>query len=464
MSFAFQPPEITSGEMYTGPGAGPMLAAGAAWDALASELQSTAATYGSIVEGLTNDAWTGPSSVAMATAAAPYAAWISATAAQAKVAAGQARAAAGAYETAFAAVVPPPEIAANRAQLAMLVATNIFGQNTAAIAAVEAEYGEMWAQDATAMFGYAASSAAASQLTPFAEPPPTTNAAGLASQAAAVGEAGGVASGTSAVTNALPAAAALSSNPIADFLRPFGDAARAYMAFWDGVLNTLTGSPSAGPLWQNTFGIFADIGRFSTVANDTMSVPNLAMTEFKYFYNPSAGALDIPKSSLGAGLGMRSAGLASAVSAGVGDANVVGKLSVPPSWASATPAIRMASNVLPATSLAAAPAAGIPGSLVGQMALGAMTGGALGSVAPQVLSGSGARVRANGGKGTIEPVKLDDVIARLQKEPEAVQHWNVDKAGLDALLDRLSKKPGIHTVHVSSGDKPKVTLPDAHSS
>jgi PPE-repeat protein len=462
MSFAFRPPEVTSAEMYTGPGAGPMLAAAAAWDALGSELQSAAAAYGSIVEGLANDAWAGPSSVAMATAAAPYVAWMSATSAQAKAAAGQARAAASAYETAFAAVVPPPEIAANRTELSMLLATNIFGQNTAAIAATEAEYGEMWAQDATAMLGYAASSAAASQLTPFTDPPPTTNAAGLAGQAAAVGETGGAASATSAVANALPAAAAL-SNPIADFLRPFGDTARAYMAFWDGVLNTLTGSPLAGPLWQNTFGIFADIGRFSTVANVSMSVPNLGMTEFKYFYNPSAGALDIPKSSLGAGLGIRPAGLASAVSAGVGDADVVGKLSVPPSWASATPAIRMAGNVLPATTLAAAPAAGIPGSLLGQMALGAMTGGAVGSVTPQVLSGSGARARANGGKGTIEPVKLDDVIARLQKEPEAVQHWNVDKAGLDDLLERLSKKPGIHTVHVSSGDKPKVTLPDAHS-
>ena len=52
-------------------------------------------------------------------------------------------------------------IAANRTQLASLVATNIFGQNTPAIAANEAQYGEMWAQDATAMYGYAANSAAA---------------------------------------------------------------------------------------------------------------------------------------------------------------------------------------------------------------------------------------------------------------------------------------------------------------
>ena len=52
--------------------------------------------------------------------------------------------------------VPPPVIAANRAQLMALIATNFFGQNTPAIAATEAHYSEMWVQDATAMYGYAA--------------------------------------------------------------------------------------------------------------------------------------------------------------------------------------------------------------------------------------------------------------------------------------------------------------------
>ncbi|MCV7061583.1 PPE domain-containing protein [Mycolicibacterium vaccae] len=64
---------------------------------------------------------------------------------------------AGAYEAAFAATVPPAVVAENRIQLAMLVATNFFGQNTPAIAATEAAYAEMWAQDAAAMYGYAAS-------------------------------------------------------------------------------------------------------------------------------------------------------------------------------------------------------------------------------------------------------------------------------------------------------------------
>jgi PPE-repeat protein len=67
--------------------------------------------------------------------------------------------------------VPPPIIAANRSLLMALVATNLFGQNTPAIAAAETQYAQMWAQDAAAMYGYAGSSASATTLTPFTPPP-----------------------------------------------------------------------------------------------------------------------------------------------------------------------------------------------------------------------------------------------------------------------------------------------------
>ena len=187
MDFGALPPEINSGRMYTGPGSGSMLAAAAAWDGLAGQLRSTAASYSSAISGLTAD-WQGPSSVAMAAAAAPYAAWMSATAAQAEQTAAQARAAAAAYETAFAATVPPPVITANRAALASLLATNIFGQNTAAIATTEAQYAGMWARDAAAMYGYAGQSAVASHVTPFTPPPQTTDPGGLAAQSATVAQ------------------------------------------------------------------------------------------------------------------------------------------------------------------------------------------------------------------------------------------------------------------------------------
>ncbi len=146
MDYGALPPEVNSARMYAGPGSVSILDASAAWDGLATELRSTASSYSGVISGLTA-AWAGPSAATMAAAAAPYAVWLNGTAAQAEQAANQARSAAAAYEIAFAATVPPPVVAANRAELTSLIATNILGQNTAAIAANEAQYARMWAQD-----------------------------------------------------------------------------------------------------------------------------------------------------------------------------------------------------------------------------------------------------------------------------------------------------------------------------
>jgi PPE-repeat protein len=193
--------------MYAGAGVGPMLAAAAAWDTLATELGTTAASYGSAITELTTGPWLGPTSMSMTAAATPYVAWLNATAVQAEQAATQAKAAAVAYETAFAMTVPPPVIAANRAQLMMLIATNFFGQNTPAIAATEAHYAQMWAQDATAMYGYSGDSTAASKVASFTSPPHTTNPAGAPGQTPAVSH------GTGSSTTAMPAPTAPSTTP-----------------------------------------------------------------------------------------------------------------------------------------------------------------------------------------------------------------------------------------------------------
>ena len=225
MDYGALPPEINSGRMYAGPGAGSMLAAAAAWDGLAAELESAASSYGSVISALTGGPWVGPSSTAMAAAAAPYVAWMGATAGQAELAAAQAQTAAGAYAAAFAATVPPPEIAANRALLMTLIATNIFGQNTPAIAATEAQYAEMWAQDAAAMYGYAATSAAATaQVTPFTAAPQTTDLAGLAAQGAASAQSAGssvstgVQSALSQLTSAITGALQNLASPLSSLL------------------------------------------------------------------------------------------------------------------------------------------------------------------------------------------------------------------------------------------------------
>lgn len=170
-----------------------MMAAAAAWDKMAAELSSAEAGYQAVINGLVGEGWMGPASNAMAAAAAPYVVWMGATAARAEQAAMQAKAAAAAFDAAYAMTVAPPLIVANRTQLATLVATNILGQNAAAIAATEAHYGQMWAQDAAAMYGYAASSATATKVTPFSAPREVVNPAGEGAQQGAVAQATGTA-------------------------------------------------------------------------------------------------------------------------------------------------------------------------------------------------------------------------------------------------------------------------------
>ncbi|OBG29147.1 hypothetical protein A5673_05085, partial [Mycobacterium sp. E3198] len=209
MDYGALPPEINSGRLYSGPGPESLLVAARAWNGLAAELFSAADSFQSMIADLSGTSWQGPASESMTAAATPLVAWMSATGAQAQQSATQAMAAVAAFDAAFAAVVPPAVIATNRAQLATLIATNLLGQNTPAIMANEAQYAEMWAQDASAMYGYAANSASAATLTPFASPRQATNPAGTASQAAAVTQAASTPVGTveqelSQLVSALP--------------------------------------------------------------------------------------------------------------------------------------------------------------------------------------------------------------------------------------------------------------------
>lgn len=455
MDFGVLPPEINSGRMYAGPGSGPMLAAAAAWDGLATELQSTAADYGSVISVLTG-VWSGQSSGTMAAAAAPYVAWMSATAALAREAAAQASAAAAAYEAAFAATVPPPVVAANRAELAVLAATNIFGQNTGAIAAAEARYAEMWAQDAAAMYGYAGSSSVATQVTPFAAPPPTTNAAGLATQGVAVAQAVGASAGNA-------------RSLVSEVLEFLATAGTNYNKTVASLMNAVTGVPYASSVYNSMLGLGFAESKMVLPANDTVISTIFGMVQFQKFFNPVTPFNPdlIPKSALGAGLGLRSAissGLGStapAISAGASQAGSVGGMSVPPSWAAATPAIRTVAAVFSSTGLQAVPAAAISeGSLLSQMALASVAGGALGGAAARATGGflGGGRVTAvkKSLKDSDSPDKLRRVVAHMVEKPESVQHWHTDEDGLDDLLAELKKKPGIHAVHMAGGNKAEI--------
>jgi PPE-repeat protein len=430
-----------------------MVAAAAAWDELAAQLHSTAASYSSVISGLAAG-WQGPSSAAMAAAAAPYAAWISGTAAQAEQAAAQARAAATAYQTAFAATVPPPAIPANRSQLASLIATNLFGQNAAAIAATEAQYADMWAQDTAAMYGYAGAAAAATQLTPFTEAPQTTNPAGAGGQAAAVAHAVGASADTNAksaltqLISAVPQILQTVANPPPSITTIVGAV--------QAIGGLLTGPVQATPVVTVLNALAADSSYLSGVLD--AASPAAATS-------PGLGALAAGLRSGIPPLGSAGLGAAgSAVSADMGSAGVVGALSVPPSWAAATPMVRLAATALHGTNAAAAPTVtvGSAGSVFGELALASLAGSALGAAVPRATSATAIRGdRPTSDKDRQTPEKLKRVLAELSQNPESVQHWHTDKAHLEALLDQLSKKPGIHAVHLSAGDKPKVTPPKA---
>ncbi|MEB3981322.1 PPE family protein [Mycobacterium sp. 663a-19] len=404
MDFGALPPEINSGRMYVGAGAGPLLAAAAAWDELAAELQTTAASYGSTIDGLTATPWTGPSSLAMAAAAARYVAWMSATGAQAEQAAAQAKLAAGAYETAFAATVPPPVIAANRSLLATLIATNFLGQNTPAIAATEAQYMEMWAQDAAAMYAYAGASATASQLSPFTEPPRTTNESGGATQSAAVAQSSTVSGSNTAaqlsqlVTSTPSALQSLATGTTTT--NAAGNAAStavglppvpAALTQWNTIWSTLTG-PYSLPGWSSIpGGPFLSFGQVYAWGQNGQGAA-------AYLAGPKAitGALAPLTGGGQVAAGLRSAVGAAQVSGSMGKSALVGSMSVPRGWTEAAPAIRTLASVMPAN-LAAAPEAALAGEggAFSQMALSSLAGRAM--AASATYSGSGAAAKALGG-------------------------------------------------------------------
>lgn len=394
MDYGYLPPEVNSARIYVGPGSAPMLAAASAWDDLAAELSSAATSYLTVVSELTEGSWHGSASAAMSAAATHYVTWMNSVAAQAAQTSGQARAAAAAFDAAFASTVPPAVVAANRTQLATLVATNVLGQNTPAIAVTDALYGEMWAQDAAAMYGYAGSSAAAATVTPFSPPPNGTNPP-AASQGGAVAHTAASSAGSGAqstlaqVVANLPntlhqlasplSAASLGVNPFA----PGSNTATTGIAGLFNLMDGQTGSAIGTYLtsgfsngifsgnWFNPASLspavtssFSDIGFLAVAGQGFGGVnPGLLMTATAPAATSTVGHV---APTLGA------IGSPGVVSADVGRATLVAKMSVPQTWTSAAPASKAITGSLPAAAegwaippgagiAEMAPPAGLPG-------------------------------------------------------------------------------------------------------
>jgi PPE-repeat protein len=267
MDFATLPPEINSARMYSGPGPGSLIRAAEAWEALAAQLRTAAARSGGPAQG--------------------YLDWLARAAATAELAAVHAAAGARAHRSALAATVPPPVIAANRAQRTLLARRNCLGQAGPVLAEMDAEYERMWARDADAMYAYARASADAVAMTPFSSPP--TGPARAAAATWALKSAPEVIAAGSDVMSIIPLALqALSASPLASF---------------DAALAPAT----------------ASLSRLSA-----LSAPSgVAITHLNSLNKAAALSALLPKRR--AALTARRGGGAS-----------IGELSVPPAWSTAT--------------------------------------------------------------------------------------------------------------------------------
>ncbi len=349
--------------MYCGPGASTLRAVAAVWSRLAADLYAAAAQYQAVIAGLVAGPWMGPSSALMASAAARYLVWLNVTAANVEVAGIQLSAGAAAYETAFGLMVPPPVIAANRAQLQVLIVTNFFGQNLEAIAETEVEYIEMWLQCATAMYDYAGSAAAASVLTPFEEAPETTNPAGWLGEIASVEEAVDVAAAQqimSRVSVALEELAQPVPTPQAPPPPPVPGAAGAAGAVAPapgGMLSSLASAwTTISPHFSPLSSVVSMLSNHVSMLNSGVSMTNTMSSLLKGMAPAAAGAVESAVqseaaalgSALSGGLGASGLGV-SGVAGSLGEAALVGKLSVPQAWEAENQAGAPAVRALPPT-------------------------------------------------------------------------------------------------------------------
>lgn len=279
------------------------------------------------------------------------------------------------------------------------------------------------------MYGYAGQSAAASQVALFTPPPRSTDAGGSAAQSAAAASATSAGGGTQSTMSqipatlqslATPAAAAPPTDPTlqsvldSDVFNPFGSLSPLEKGLEFFEYSTTAALPARNALVSSTLGFALATRGFTTGELPVPLIPGVPLP---------------PVAASG-----------SAVSAAVSQAGVVGGLSVPPTWAAATPTVRLAAAALQGASSAGAAVVTVAGesTLVGQMALASVLGSALGGTACRAAGrpgdgrDSGSTADNPETRDTSEKTsgKLERVLAELSQKPKSVQHWHTDKTKL----------------------------------
>jgi PPE-repeat protein len=231
-----------------------------------------------------------------------------------------------------------------------LVSNNVFGQNIAAIAKVEAQYAEMWAQDATAMYNYAGQSAAAAKVTPFAAAPQITSPTAQAAQATATASATATSAGNSQSTlSQIISSLPNQMNSLASPVSASSSAATTTTTPLTELWFLLTGNTT---LPTNLGSVISAYSPFSSVYYNTEGLPyfSVGMANFGVQIAKTAGMLGgvgpaaaaPPLSGLGNLGGMLGGGggvSGGAVKAAAASADILGRMSVPATWTHATGAL-----------------------------------------------------------------------------------------------------------------------------
>ncbi|OBG27112.1 PPE family protein [Mycobacterium sp. E3198] len=320
MDFGTLPPEISSALIHSGPGAGSLIEAAAAWERLGTELEESLPNYSSVLSTMT-ETWQGPSSAAMTQAVDPYLGWLRTTAQQCDQVGSSMQAVAAAFELACRTVVFPVQVATNRTRLAQLIATNWLGTNSVAIAETDAQYEAMWVNNSAAMYRYAATAAQATRLPQFSSPPAIANPA-------------------AAATTAVAAAPAQSA--IGDFLTSVLSTPLGFnpQAGWFGLANAYADQFIAGGIPINLLSYLAQLNAAQALQSVGGEVgQGLAEGE---------SALGVPE-GVGTISALRAAGSAPTAAVGVGVS--MGRLTFPPATvgmlAAAKTPVQLAAAVSP---------------------------------------------------------------------------------------------------------------------
>ncbi|WP_108926112.1 PPE family protein [Mycobacterium montefiorense] len=169
------PPEVIATQLTTGAGPAPMYAASVAFGNSLSAYQNFISETTTNAERLTSS-WSGAAIAPMQSRITDYLAAAQHHCAALADAGARTLQQAQIYNTALMSIVELPQIAANRTALAIAQSTNVFGQNSAELARLHAEYVQYTVQNNAAMSTYRAATEVNAQFSSLASVPPLAKA------------------------------------------------------------------------------------------------------------------------------------------------------------------------------------------------------------------------------------------------------------------------------------------------